>query len=190
MIFKKNNYLKKPFIINKVFSDTDFENLKKHISDNQNKMLYDDDFNRYAYNSRYLLENFNKKLEPLAKKIFKDNTLESSYCLYVKYQGNASRLEKHKDKNANNYLIDVCISEKTSWPIFIEGSKYVLKENQGLAFLPMEWEHWRSSFPDPENNVVEIIMFYFCPKDDSQWINLKDVLMNNYIEDAWENKDE
>jgi hypothetical protein len=25
--------------------------------------------------------------------------------------------------------------------------------------------HWRNEMPDPENNIVEMIMFHFCPED-------------------------
>lgn len=175
-----NNKLKNPVLIKKVFSDKDFYDLKKHIEENNDKLVFDENFKRYVYNSQYLVDNFNKKLEPLAKKIFKNKNIETSYCLYARYQGTLSSLEKHKDLNANTYLIDVCINEKTPWPIFVENKEYVLQENQGLAFLPMEWEHWRNDFPDPENNIVEIIMFYFVDKNDLNWQQNKKIY-ENYI---------
>lgn len=179
--FKKK--LKKPIVIDNLFSTDDFNDLKRHIEENENKILFDPTEDRYVFNSKYLTENFNKKLEPLAKKIFKDKSLETSYCLYVRYQGYKSQLNKHKDLNANTYLIDLCINEKTQWPIFIDGVEYKLEPNQAVAFLPMEWEHWRNQFPDPNNNIVEIIMFYFVPKNDEGWIKNKDLLQNNYIQD-------
>ena len=154
-----------PVIVDDVFSPSDFSDLRFHIDTILSSTTYDPTFQRSLKNSPELENHFSKILEPMAKAIFKDNTLKTSYTLYSKYQNPKSWLKKHKDDNACTYTLDLCLSAQTPWGIFVEGTEYLLSQNQALAFMGEDQEHWRGPFPDPETNCVEMIFFHFVPED-------------------------
>jgi hypothetical protein len=112
-----------------------------------------------------LEEVFSKKLEPLARQIFGDETLKTSYSAYVDYNQPTSHLPMHLDMNACTYTIDYCVSAKTPWGVVIEDEEFFFKPGQALAFMGGNDNHGRNPMPDPENNRVEMIMFHFVPAD-------------------------
>jgi hypothetical protein len=155
-----------PIILNEVFDEEDVKQLKEMlISGNQVKDWKDPKNRRKVLKFKELDEYFSKKLEPIAKKIFNDQTLKSTYAVYLDYNQATSRLPMHKDNNACTYTIDYCVSSKTPWGILIEGKEFFIDKNQGLAFMGGYDSHGRGDMPDPENNRVEVIMFHFCPSD-------------------------
>lgn len=154
-----------PIILNDVFDKKDFKKLKSFIEENQNNLIFDTRSHRLDLQHEILNTYFCKKLEPLAKEIFKDKTLKTTYTHYSKYNHPLSNLIRHKDINACTYTIDLCISANTPWGIWIENKEYVLSPGQAIAFLGEEQEHWRGPFPDPYDNVVEMIFFHFAPED-------------------------
>lgn len=121
--------------------------------------------NRRVLRYKKLDSYFSKKLEPLARDIFKDQTLKSTYAVYLDYNEPTSKLPMHRDNNACTYTIDYCVSQKTPWGVVIEGKEFFIEENEGLAFMGGYDLHGRKKMPDPSNNRVEIIMFHFCPED-------------------------
>lgn len=155
-----------PIILDRVFDEKDVEHLKSVLtSGNQVKDWKDSKNRRKVLKFKELDGYFSKKLEPLAKKIFKDENLKSTYAVYLDYNQPTSRLPMHKDNNACTYTIDYCVSSRTPWGIIVEGEEFFIGENQGLAFMGGYDSHGRGDMPDPENNRVEIIMFHFCPSD-------------------------
>jgi len=108
------------------------------------------------------LKEFSEKLEPLARKIFNDPTLKSTYRVYIDYNDEDSTLNMHKDQNACVYTIDYCVSAETDWPLIVEGEEYSFKPGQALAFMGGEDLHGRN--PKGAGR-VENIMFHFCPED-------------------------
>jgi hypothetical protein len=154
-----------PVIISDVFSPSDLSELRMHIDKASYPSNYDFVFQRSTKSFPELEDHFSKILEPMAKELFKDDTLKTSYSLYSKYQSKNSKLSQHKDDNACTYTIDLCLSAKTPWGIFVEGNEYILHENQALAFMGEDQEHWRGPFPDPKTNCVEMVFFHFVPED-------------------------
>ncbi len=154
-----------PLIMDNVFSESDKSDLRFHIDSIFNSASYDDGFKRHLKNTEILEKHFSKMLEPIAKEIFKDGTLKTSYSLYSRYDNPKSWLRPHRDDNACTYTIDYCLSAKTPWGIFVENEEYIITENQALAFMGEDQLHWRGPFPDPENNIVEMIFFHFVPED-------------------------
>ena len=155
-----------PIYLDSVFSEEDLNKLRVLVSsDTFRKKWVDSDRDRSLRQYSELEEYFSSKLEPLAKTVFKDESLKSSYSVYIDYNKPTSELPKHKDNNACTYTIDFCLSAKTPWPIVIEDEEFIITENQALAFMGGHDYHYRPAMPDPETNRVEIIMFHFVPED-------------------------
>jgi len=154
-----------PVILNNLFSDEDREALLNLLSSNKHSNNWNDKHRSRVVKKFPELEYFSKKLEPIAREVFKDNTLKTSYSVYLRYDKPTSQLEMHRDNNACTYTIDYAISHKTPWAMTIEGEDFFIEPNQGLAFMGGYDSHGRKDMPDPENNVVEVIMFHFCPED-------------------------
>ena len=172
-----------PVILDNVFSETDKSDLRFHIDSVLNSATYDPGFQRSLKGTPELENHFSKMLEPMARELFKDDTLKTSYSLYSKYANPKSWLAKHKDDNACTYTLDYCLSAKTPWGIFVENKEYTIGEGQALAFMGEDQEHWRGPFPDPDNNIVEMIFFHFVPED--HWFFTKG---RDYIYEIRKNK--
>jgi len=155
-----------PVTLDALFSEADALEIKKLLESRDYTKKWDDlDKNRAVARFKDLDEIYSKKLESTAREIFKDNTLKSTYSVYLDYNRPTSSLPPHRDNNACTYTIDYCVSSNTQWPLTIEGSDFTITENQGLAFMGGFDEHGRPEMPDPENNRVQVVMFHFCPAD-------------------------
>jgi hypothetical protein len=156
-----------PVVLENIFDEEDVAALHSMIAAGVKDPLFD------ARNSRDLkrykkLENyFSKKLEPLAVEVFGDETLKTSYSVYIDYNKPESGLVMHRDQNACVYTIDYCLSAKTPWGVVVEGEEFVFGTGQALAFMGGEDLHGRNAMPDPKGNRVQVIMFHFVP--DGHW---------------------
>lgn len=110
-------------------------------------------------------EHFSRKLEPIAREIFNDPSLKTTYSVYLDYNQPTSNLEQHRDTNACTYTINYAVSSRTIWPLIIDDQEFIIEPGQGLAFMGGFDKHGRGPMPDPDTNRVESIMFHFCPSD-------------------------
>ena len=56
-------------------------------------------------------------------------------------------LEKHKDRPACEISVTVMIgSDKTSWPIYMDGTEINMQPGDAVIYLGCEIEHWREEF--------------------------------------------
>jgi len=155
-----------PVVLDNLFSDEDTEKLKALISSEAYKNSWTDKKSSRGVKKYSELETyFSKKIEPLAREIFNDPTIKTSYSVYLDYNKPTANLTMHKDNNACTYTIDYCLSAVTPWGVVVEDKEYMFSPGQGLAFMGGHDYHGRNPMPDPENNRVEVIMFHFCPED-------------------------
>jgi hypothetical protein len=155
-----------PVLLDNLFSEDDIIKLKNLVASQDYKNSWNDKNNSRGVKKYIELEEyFSKKLEPVAKKVFGDDTLKTTYSVYLDYNKPTAKLDMHRDNNACRYTIDYCVSAKTPWGFVIEDTEHVLLPGQGLAFMGGYDAHGRKAMPDPENNRVEVIMFHFCPED-------------------------
>lgn len=156
-----------PKIIDNLFSDDRFERLKQSLMSQSHNYKWDDTFGRRSvmHWDQPLLQIYNNFLISTAREIFQNNTMIPTYSQYIEYSGKTANLFHHVDTNACTYTIDVLIHQKTSWPLWVDNKEFILKENQGLAYLGNDQEHWREEFPDPENNIVGMALFHFAEPD-------------------------
>jgi len=156
----------KPVKIKNVFSKEDITSLYKLINSGSGRRVwYDEQTKRDLFQHDDIEEYFSKKLEPVAKQIFNDKTLKTSFSLYARYNSESSYLPEHVDRHACVYTLDYCLSSTVDWPIIIDGVSYGIGENEALAFMGMDSPHSRTTMPDSENPIVEMVFFHFVPSD-------------------------
>jgi hypothetical protein len=162
-----------PFVLDNVLSEEDFNSLKYDIEleKNNSNLNYDRTMGRFTISDEKLFQKEKEKLTSLARKIFNSETLVPSYCLYAVYRGHRANLPHHIDDNACTYTIDLCISYKTQWPIYVNDIEFKLEPNQAVCYYGEDQYHWRNKFPDPANNEVEMIFFHFIEPDHWSIIN-------------------
>ena len=130
-----------------------------------NSPNYDKSFGRHQYANTLELKYFHNLLLDKAKESFKSETLIPSWCFLAIYEGKDAKLWKHKDDNACTYNIDLCVFQKKSWDIWVEGKPITLLENEAACMYGNDQEHWREEFPNPETNVVCNAFFFYCEPD-------------------------
>ena len=156
-----------PKKIDNLFSDERFMRLKETVSNQVENSKWDNTFGRKSFMhwEQPLLQIYNNFLLQTARKVFNNNTMIPTYSQYIEYSGNTANLFHHTDKNACTYTIDVLIKQHTPWSLWVEGQEFFLEENQGVAYMGNQQEHWREAFPNPENNVVGMALFHFAEPD-------------------------
>jgi hypothetical protein len=125
--------------------------------------LHDESRSRYISYSNYI-EDIGKKLEPLARIIFKQNNIKSSYSVYCKYFGKAS-MNMHKDDNACTYTIDLCIRQNEPWGLWVDGQEYILNPNEALCYMGNDQLHGRQPKDLGSDGSVEMIFFHYVQPD-------------------------
>lgn len=166
---------KEVFLIDQVYEDVVFDTLVSVSKSVIKTSGWDDDFGRYGIatpdgpKGSFLIP-YHERLVPLARDIFKSDTLLPTYALLVHYESDKADLLKHKDSNACTYTIDICLYQNTPWPLWIEGKPYTLEENQAVGFYGEEQLHWREQFPNPETNEVGMLFLHFV-EPDHWWFN-------------------
>lgn len=153
-----------PVVVCDILNDQEMSDLKNHLKDLQT-ITRDSDYQRVLGASDYIDNLAIEKFSPIAKELFKDDSLKMTYSIYCKYDNPRSHLRRHRDDNACTYTLDYCVSAKTTWPMWVENKEYLVAQNAALVFLGEDQTHWREDFPDPRNNVVELLFFHFAPKD-------------------------
>lgn len=156
----------RPVVVLDVFSEADKAELQALLDSGQAKKSWaDKNMNRGVKKFTELEEHFSKKLEPLAREIFGDKTLKTTYSVYMDYNQPTSNLPMHKDQNACVYTLDYCVSQITPWGVVVGGEEFFLEPGQALAFMGGHDLHGRNAMPNSEANRVEMIMFHFCPEE-------------------------
>ena len=160
-----------PIIINDVLSSEDLQyckdiamGLKEATKKNKNK--YDPIFGRYRWFNHEAFIEIEKKIRPLAIKHFNQEGVEHAWNILMVYEREKARLLPHKDSSSPcQYAFDLCIYQGEPWDIWVEGEQFIPKENDAVLFLGEEQTHWRGDFPNPENNLVIYICFFYVDKN-------------------------
>lgn len=157
--------MKNPTIFKNFLPKEEFLKLQEYVKNLEKKHLgFSKEFNRYEFGGDFLLNEIHEKLIDTAKTFFESDTLKPSFNFGAWYFNNAS-LEKHKDVSPCTYSIDLCVYQKTPWPLYIDGIPYILEENDAVLYYGESQIHWREEFPDPENNVVCNLFFFYAEPD-------------------------
>lgn len=180
--------IKTPEILKNIFSKEEFNSLKSYLY-NKPKLEkdFDQSFGRYTFNDSFV-DSYLNSLIPLARKVFKSETLLPSYAVFAHYEGEHASLYTHVDDNACTYTIDMCVYQTEPWSLIVDGNEYTLYENQALAYYGNEQPHGRKTFPNPESQQVAMVFFHFVEPD--HWWYTKnqqyvEVIRGNISEEDW-----
>lgn len=159
---QKVTKIKDPIVIKNYFAENKYNNILKYINSiDRNRWAYEYESHRYTYQSNYF--NTLSILEmDRAREIFKSNTLLYTYSLLALYNDDMSNLKKHKDDNACTYTIDVCLYNKSPWPLIIEDKEYLLYNNEAVCFYGEDQWHERPVF-EKDNKVLMLFMHFAEP---------------------------
>ena len=103
-----------------------------------------------------------EKFHSIAKEydpnIFETN--HNSFTYSGKY-GKHTSLSPHQDQGGNEELfLDYQVRSNISWPLYVEGEKFVLEDNDILVFGGTSYVHWREEKFLTEDEYVQ--MFDIC----------------------------
>lgn len=188
----KNIKIEKPSILKNVFSIEDFEIIKNHLFNRPKEASeFDKGFERYCFTDP-LIDEYAKKLTPIARHLFNSDKLLPSYSLFAHYEGNNPSLYRHKDDNACTYTIDMCVYQTEPWALGVNHDgidrEYILEENEALVYYGNDQEHWRGQFPNPNNQHVAMIFFHFVEPDHwwhTKGVSYLEVVRKNITEEEW-----
>lgn len=160
------NMKRESFIVNNILPKEDLTKLQRYAMKMwSTEPNYDNSFGRHQWANTPELTEFHEMLTNVAREYFDKPDIKPSWCLMSIYEGKEAKLWKHKDDNACTYHINFCVFQKTPWELWVEGTPYLLNENDALFTYGNELEHWREGFPDPENNLVCNAFFFYCEPD-------------------------
>jgi len=157
-----------------LFEDTYFNSLKDYLFDlklkNRRAFQFDENFGRLTYHTDFappdcLFKASLSRLVPLAKEIFKDDTIEASYGIFSVYKGYKARLYEHIDDNACTYTIDLSVGHIDPWPLVVEDKEFTVEPNNAIIYYGEDQYHWRPDFPNPKTNEVSVIFYHFVGAD-------------------------
>ena len=82
-------------------------------------------------------------------------------------------LRPHFDRfNEPRFTFDYQINSNVSWPIYVEGTEFVLKNNEALTFSGTHQVHWRPKKDFIPGEFVEMIFCHLYLKDSEEGIGL------------------
>lgn len=151
-----------------ILHDTFPAHMRKELLETVDKIIASGDYRTDSGFGRILsghdsLRPYLNYLTPLVRETFQDETIQPSYLLWARYAGFSANLRRHKDDNACTYTVDYCVRQREPWGLFVEGTEYMLHENESLVFMGEDQEHWRGPFAP--TNMVEMIFFHYVSAD-------------------------
>lgn len=162
-----------PIVIKDVFSKEVFEDLSRHI--HELRRIYEgtpyhdlgepehNKFNRWYWHNLPLLRrlHYSSALASVAEKVFPE-AVKPSYVFLSMY-GEGGICPLHTDRPQCKYTIDLCISQRNTWPIIISDKPYVLEPNQAVAYSGTDHPHYRNVID--EGNFCNLAFFHYVSID-------------------------
>jgi hypothetical protein len=71
------------------------------------------------------------------------------------------RLIPHKDNSNTDFTIDYQLRSNIEWPIVIENTEYILKNNDALIFKSSDYSHWRTPIIFKDDDFIDMVFFHF-----------------------------
>ncbi len=80
---------------------------------------------------------------------------------------------------------DYQLNSNTSWPIYVEGKEFVLKNNEALTFSGTHQVHWRPPKDFAKAEFVEMIFCHLYLKDGDNFLDSNHRMLMNDRVDTW-----
>lgn len=155
----------KPVIVRSFFQPEAFIRLKEHVEAIANHMktipIQDLAFNRHYINNEPAIVKLHEMLVPwLSERLA--TPVKKSYSFLSLYR-DGGICPRHTDRPQCKYTIDLCVSQKDVWPIYIDDMPYRLFENDAVIYSGTDSPHYRQRLQ--EGNYCYLIFFHFVPED-------------------------
>ena len=123
---------------------TDYCRIKHRINSDSFDFVQSDNGDTYFYGDPLMESLMISKLDIMQKET--GLKLLCTYAFWRMYTINAD-LKKHTDRESCEISVTVMIaSDKTPWPIFMNGEKIDMEPGDATVYLGCEVEHWREEF--------------------------------------------
>lgn len=161
----------KPVIVKDVFPDEVFKDIETHIREIRRAFEgtpyhdlhheVDNKFNRWFWHNLPLLRriHYSAGLARLTESIFPE-PVKPSY-VFLSLYGEGGICPLHTDRPQCKYTLDLCISQRNSWPIYVNDQPYFLEPNQALAYSGTDHPHYRDEID--KGNYCNLAFFHYVP---------------------------
>jgi hypothetical protein len=107
------------------------------------------------------------------------------FSRYTRNSGYIPKLPPHLDTfDSHKLTFDLQLKSNINWPIFVDGNRFVLKNNQGLVFHGTREIHWRENIELSDEDFVDSL---YCQFENSCEENNIDMVEYNNIKEKAKN---
>lgn len=192
MVYNSNMFVDHPnFIIKDIFTEEEIlqiYDLIKQNENNENASTVVGVLGQKAFFVPFPNNITNKITEIMQKHVpYKINLTEYSFARYNNTNGYKPKLFPHRDEmfQSPRITLDIQLNGNFSWPLFVEGKKFILENNQGLVFSGTNQIHWRNKQDLIDGQNLDMIFCHFSSSEYPEVLN-KEKLDENQV--YWYNK--
>lgn len=161
------------FVVRNLFDDEERKDLVDRISKSEE---HADSFKMWSrinhgMGPNGIPQNILQKLTGIAHKYKNDRLKYRDHtCFkYDKKYGGVTQLPPHTDApTIAQFSIDYQVSSNVDWPLYVEGMKFTLKDNDALVMSGYSHVHWREQKILQDGEFVEMINLHFAEDDFSE----------------------
>ena len=185
---------REPIIISNVLDEETLSEVKKDVDffcKNIATTNWNVERGRLQTSDLFTLTTLHHKLLPLMKEKLNNENISPTFYILSVYEGAQANLHRHKDDDGCQYTLNLSISYKTQWPIWVSGKEYKLEENEAIIYLGNDQYHWREEFPEPNTNVVAAVSFFYCDHDHwyfTEGPGYRDVIRKRITKAEWDER--
>jgi uncharacterized protein YaiE (UPF0345 family) len=179
-------------IKNDIFTDTEIAEIYEYLKSIDDKKRFDfEGRTRLDFDNNFPSHLLNKIVSIANSKNSKLEYMSAYASEYNLKYGNPS-LNPHFDTTQATYTIDYQLNSNIDWSIFIEGSKFNLKNNEAIEINVREEAHWRPQRKFSEGESTTMIFFHFLDRSNMPAIpthqeNAELMLKWDHLYSIWEN---
>jgi hypothetical protein len=162
---KKAGTWPKPLLIDGFLPERTFRVIRAYVDrlaeNSRGPAPMESEFKRdFAHNAPLLVQ-VHAQLVPLVSELV-GRPVKKTYVFAAMYRGGAV-CPPHQDREQCKYTMDLCVSQREPWGLYVDGVEYLLNENDALLFAGLENEHWRDQL-EPEG-FCNVVLFHFVDED-------------------------
>lgn len=164
------NYEVEPVLVDKIFSDEDYEFLYSQINKTPQQMITEVEDTGYLAKSdptkNRLKDIIQKRVEELSG--FELEKYMIHHARYTLASNNIPRLYPHYDRGLEfaTFTISIILDSTFDWDLYAEGVNVPVRKNQGAFFSGSHQIHWRPPHTFKEDDYYDILVCQFRVKSD------------------------
>lgn len=148
-----------------IFTDTEIAEIYEYLKSIDDKKRFDfEGRTRLDFDNNFPSHLLNKIVSIANSKNSKLEYMSAYASEYNLKYGNPS-LNPHFDRTPATYTIDYQLDSNINWSIFIEGSRFDLKNNEAIEINVREESHWRPQRHFAKGEYTIMIFFHFLDRE-------------------------